>query len=82
MMYYLFNEDLATAVDLEVIKQRTNVPSETEGTCDDFRARLLERDIYCVWTGVGSRFGAGMHIIPFKRGSDVCSTFFFCWHNT
>jgi hypothetical protein len=76
-MCYLFNEDLATAVDLEVIKQRTNVPSETAGSRDDFRDRLLVRDISCVWTGVGSGYGAGMHIIPFKRGSEVCSTFFF-----
>src|SRR5882762_10326959 len=80
---YLFNEDLATAVDLEVMKQRTNVPSETAGTRDDFRARLLERDIGCVWTGLEPEYGGeGIHVIPFKRGSEVCSTFFFCWHDT
>jgi hypothetical protein len=80
-MCYLFNEDLVRAVDLEVIKQRTKVLSETERTRDDFRARLLERDVCCVWTGVGPGYGAGMHTIPFKWGSDVCSTFFFCWHD-
>jgi hypothetical protein len=53
MMCYSFNEDLATAVDLEVIKQRTNVPSETTASHDDFSDRRLKRDISCVWTGVG-----------------------------
>ena len=83
-MCYSFNEDLATAVDLEVIKQRTNVPSETTGSHHDFRDRLLKRDISCVWTGVGFGYGtSGMHIIPFERGSEVCSTFFFfAWNDT
>ena len=82
-MCYSFNEDLATAVDLEVIKQRTNVPSETTGSHDDFRDRLLKRDISCVWTGVGFGYGTGMHIIPFKQGSEVCLTFlFFAWNDT
>jgi hypothetical protein len=83
MMCYLFNEDLTMAVDPEVIKQRTNVPSETTGTRDDFRARLLERDIRCVWTGLRPEDGGkAIHIIPVERGSEVCSTFFFCWHDT
>jgi hypothetical protein len=68
---YLFNEDLNRVVDLEVIKTRTNVPSETSRTREDFRALLLERDDYCVWSGIS--YGAGMHIIPFKQGSDVRS---------
>jgi len=70
--YYVANVgDLSTAVDLEVIKQRTNVPSETAGTRDDFRARLLDRDIGCVWTGLEPEYGGeGTHIIPFKRGSE------------
>ena len=76
MIYYLFNEDLAMAVDLEVIKQRTNVPLDTAGSRDDFRDRLLVHDISCVWTGIGSGYGAGMHIIPFKRSFEVYSTFF------
>ena len=71
MARYLFNEDLKRVVDLEVIKTRTNVPSETSRTREDFRALLLERDGYCVWSGY--TYGAGMHIIPFKRGSDVRS---------
>jgi hypothetical protein len=79
-MCYLFNEDLTTAVDLEVIKQRTNMTSETEGTHDAFRAKLLERDIRCVWTD--TMYGTGIHIIPFERGSEVCSRVFFCWHDT
>lgn len=82
MICYLFNKDLSMAVDPEVIQQRTNVPSETMGTRDDFRARLLERDIGCVWTGIGSGYGTGMHIIPFKQGSAVGAIFFFCCHDT
>ena len=53
------------------------MPSETDRTREYFRTRLLERDIHCVWTGIGSEYGAGMHVIPFKRGTDVCLTFFF-----
>jgi hypothetical protein len=72
---YLSCEDLAHAVDPEVIRLRTNVPSETTGTRDAFRAGLLERDLCCVWTGLSERYGGeGMHIIPYKRGSEVCRT--------
>jgi hypothetical protein len=35
MAYYLFNEDLTHAVDLEVIKLRTTVLSETTRTRED-----------------------------------------------
>jgi hypothetical protein len=61
---------LAHAVDLEVIKQRTQVPSETTGTPEDFRAKILQRDGYCVWTGMP---GVGMHVIPYRRGDEVGS---------
>ncbi|KAJ7593546.1 hypothetical protein C8J56DRAFT_1024135 [Mycena floridula] len=60
---------LAQAVDLEVIKQRTNVPSETTNSREDFRRKLIERDgPFCVWTGI-DRATIGMHIIPFRRGT-------------
>ena len=63
---------LAHAVDLEVIKQRSQVPSESETTqtYEDFRTRLLERDGCCVWTGWK---GMGMYIIPYRRGDEACS---------
>ena len=61
---------LAHAVDLEVIKQRSQVRSETTRTREDFRTRVLERDGCCVWTGVD---GIGMHIIPYGRGDEACS---------
>ena len=70
----LSNEDLVHAVDLEVIKLRTKVSSESSQARDDFRTNLVERDICCVWTGVGPTFAAGLHIIPYKRGSEVRST--------
>lgn len=60
---------LAHAVDLEVIKQRSQVPSETTGTPEDFRTRTLERD-GCVWTSLE---GIGMHVIPYGRGDEACS---------
>ena len=61
---------LAHAVDLEVIKQRSGVPSETTRTREDFRTRVLERDGSCVWTGLD---GVGMHIIQYGRGDEACS---------
>lgn len=77
---YLFNEDFARCiVDLQVIKTRTSVPSETTQTRDDFRDRLLKRDARCVWTGIEPEFGGvGIHIIPYKWGSEVRSII-FCW---
>jgi len=60
---------LAHAVDLEVIKQRSQVPSETTRTREDFRTKLLARDGCCVWTGLP---GMGMHIIPYSRGDEAC----------
>lgn len=71
MARYLFNEDLNCVVDLEVIKTRANVPSETSRAREDFRTLLLERDGSCVWSGY--TYGVGMHIIPFKLGSEVRS---------
>jgi hypothetical protein len=65
---------LLHAVDLEVIKQRTQVPTETTRTREDFRTRLVERDgERCVWTGASS--GVGMHIIPYKRGDEACGLY-------
>ena len=78
MAFYLFNEDLASIIDLEVIKTRTNVPSETTEMRNEFSTDLLERDVCCVWTGTDPFIGDGFHIIPYKRGSDVCFII-FCW---
>jgi hypothetical protein len=74
----LLNEDLSQAVDLEVIKQRSNIPSETTGSRSNFRSDLLIRDACCVFTGSHEQFGSGMHIIPYRRGSEVCSTASLC----
>ena len=80
MACYLSNLDLARAVDLEVIKIRTNVPSESTQTRDEFSTNLLERDVCCVWTGVEPDYGAGLHIIPCECGSEVRSTI-LCWED-
>ncbi|KAI0247736.1 hypothetical protein BJV78DRAFT_1157000 [Lactifluus subvellereus] len=70
--YYVASagSDFSQAVDLEVIKMRTNVPSETMQTREEFRTNLLERDVGCMWTGAEARHGAGLHIIPYERGSE------------
>ena len=68
------NEDLARAVDLEVIKTRTDVPSESDRTLESFRTKLLQRDVRCVRTGIPAEFGVGLHVIPYERGSEVRST--------
>ena len=60
------NEDLIHALDLEVIRDRTHVASETTSTREGFREKLLERDRNCVWTGLGSSFCSGMHIISHR----------------
>ena len=57
---YLSTEDLAQVVDLDVIKARTDTPSESSATRDDFRTVLEERDVRCVWTG--SVLVDGLHI--------------------
>ena len=70
------NEDLAHAIDLEVIKTMTDVSSATTERDQEFKAVLLQRDICCVWTGADARAGEALHIIPYRRGSEVCSMIF------
>lgn len=67
------------AVDLEVIRTRTDMyhsEPETSQTLRDiresFHTKLLERDVSCVWTDAREVCGSGLHIIPFRRGSEVC----------
>src|SRR5882762_9582517 len=44
--FSLSDKDLSRAVDLQVIKQRSNVPSEsTDSRKKDFRSNLLLRDV-------------------------------------
>ncbi|KAF8520597.1 hypothetical protein BU17DRAFT_75593 [Hysterangium stoloniferum] len=68
--YYITDTNSYQAVDLEVIKMRTSVPSEPTQSRNEFRTNLLERDGFCVWTGGAPKNGAGLHIIPFSRGSE------------
>ncbi|KAF8523451.1 hypothetical protein BU17DRAFT_63744 [Hysterangium stoloniferum] len=68
--YYITDTNSYQAVDLEVIKMRTSVPSEPTQSHNEFCTNLLERDGFCVWTGVAPKNGAGLHIIPFSRGSE------------
>lgn len=77
----LLNKDLSLAVDMEVIKQRSNVSSETTESRSDFRNQLLIRDGRCVFTGSPERYGSGMHIIPYRRGSEVCSKVLLHWRD-
>ncbi|KAF9506089.1 hypothetical protein BS47DRAFT_1399804 [Hydnum rufescens UP504] len=65
--YVVNGGDFGRMVDLEVIKQRSSVPSETTNTRDAFRDSLLERDECCVFRGVSR--GHGIRIIPPERGS-------------
>ena len=44
-LFYLSIEDRTYSVDIEVIKARTHVPSETTQTREYFCDKLLERDI-------------------------------------
>ncbi|KAF7977086.1 hypothetical protein HWV62_4663 [Athelia sp. TMB] len=60
--------DFRHAIDLEVIQERSSVPSGETGGDKTFRSDLLERDQYCVWTGAS--LGAGTHIIPHARSSE------------
>ena len=60
-------------VDLEVIKARTDVPSETTQTRNGFRDLLLQRDMGCIFTSGEATAGESLHIIPYRRGSDVRS---------
>jgi hypothetical protein len=61
---------LSHAVDLEVIKLRSQVPSQTTGIVEGFRQELATRDgERCVWTGLPP--GVGMHIIPWSKGDEA-----------
>jgi hypothetical protein len=61
---------LSHAVDLEVIKLRSQVPSQTAGTREGFRQELATRDgERCVWSGLPP--GVGMHIIPWSKGDEA-----------
>jgi hypothetical protein len=79
MMCNLSNEGLTCAVDLEVIRGRTHNPSETMGTRDDFCQNLMGHDLYCVWMGISELYSSGMHIIPHRWGSEVCSTIYYLY---
>ena len=63
--------DLAV-VDLEVIKARSTVSTDT-GSRVGFREKVLERDFCCVFIGIPEVSGESLHIVPYKRGSEVCS---------
>jgi hypothetical protein len=43
----LSNSDLSRAVDLEVIKQWSNIPSETTSSCNNFRMDLSTMRVVC-----------------------------------
>jgi hypothetical protein len=61
---------LSHAVDLEVIKLRSQEPSESVRTRENFRQELATRDgEQCVWTGLPP--GVGMHIIPWSKGDEA-----------
>jgi hypothetical protein len=62
---------LLHAVDVGVIRERSQVPSQTTRTRENFRQQLAQRDgEQCVWTGFSP--GVAMHIIPFRRGDEAC----------
>jgi hypothetical protein len=61
---------LSHAVDLEVIKLRSQVTTESVGTRESFRHELATRDgEQCVWTSLPP--GVSMHIIPWSRGDEA-----------
>ncbi|KAF8523455.1 hypothetical protein BU17DRAFT_63747 [Hysterangium stoloniferum] len=68
--YYITDTNSFQAVDLAAIKMRTNVPSETTQSRNEFCNNLLERDVFCAWTGIDPDMATGLHIIPFNRGSE------------
>ncbi|KAJ7242639.1 hypothetical protein C8J57DRAFT_1557458 [Mycena rebaudengoi] len=53
------------AVQLDVIKTRSSVTSQTSTSRQSFREIVLERDGACVWTSQAE--GNAMHIIPAER---------------
>lgn len=67
---------LAHAVDLEVIKEKTQVLSETTGSSDFFSSDLPLRDGSCVLSGLP---GAGMYIIPYRR-DDEARSHYLVWY--
>ncbi|KAF9512137.1 hypothetical protein BS47DRAFT_1345751 [Hydnum rufescens UP504] len=74
-LYYYISEQgigaiLDHAVDLEVIRARSGVPSETTRTRESFRKKLLERDPFCAFTGSRPEHSEGAHIVPYRRGSE------------
>ena len=70
-------DPLARAIDLEVIKQRSAVPSSepphsgSSSTRNNFLEHLVERDGDCVFSGFP--VAEGVHIIPYARGDEVYS---------
>jgi hypothetical protein len=71
IMWSLSSEDLDHAVDLEAIKERLTIPSETTATRETFRETVRERDACCIFSGATGIECEGTHIIPYIRGSDV-----------
>lgn len=66
---------LSHAVDLEVIKLCSQVPSQTTETVEGFHQELATQDgKQCVWTGLPP--GVGMHIIPWSKG-DKARPFYY-----
>jgi hypothetical protein len=81
--FSLSNEYLRQAVDLEVIKERSNVPCLRKpriSTRNKFHTNLFNRDVLCVFARSNEGTGTGMHIIPYKRGSGMCSTILISEH--
>ena len=66
------NKDLSHVVDLDVVKARSSVHSEPSHSRDDFKSKLLARDLGCPWTGMDGPYVQACHIIPFRRGLTVC----------
>jgi len=64
-------DPLARAIDPEAIERRSSIHSSDSGATHvraDFRAKLEERDLFCVFSKW--RWPAGAHIIPFARGDE------------
>ncbi|KAI9566243.1 hypothetical protein HD554DRAFT_2118651 [Boletus coccyginus] len=59
------------AVDLEVIKLRSKVPTERTSSRGNFRHKLTRRDgTQCVWTGLQKGASEAMYIIPWSKGDE------------
>lgn len=57
-------------VDIEVIRQRSNVGTVTKVRVD-FAAALAERDVTSILSRMRPSYAQGFHIIPFARGTEV-----------